>query len=185
MQGNEFFRQTTCFDFTYQEVGNILTDSHRYVIQRRELTAFIRFFSLYDTDDFSRIYFNIRSTDTVGRSIYRDFATVRRIGRLVDIVHTANFFRMSAVQLDDDAVGHTANGRNDTHTTGRDDFTVFGYIGSFNDRYIDLSQKTITQVLCQLRQVHIEILCSVSIQQCAQIFVGLIRRTEFNSIGAS
>ena len=79
-------------------------------------------------------------------------------------MHTAYFFRVAAVQFNDDAVSHPADSRKDTYTARRNDFTVFGYISSFNDGNVDFSQETVTQVLCQFRQVHIEILCPVRIQ---------------------
>ena len=51
--------------------------------------------------------------------------------------------------------------------------------------YIDLAQETVTQVLSQLREVHIEIRNLVGVDSCTQILVGLIRRTELDGVSAS
>ena len=54
-------------------------------------------------------------------------------------MHPADFFRVAAVQLDDDTIGHAADCRQDTDTACRNDFAVFRHIGCFDDGYVDLA----------------------------------------------
>ena len=61
---------------------------------------------------------------------------------------------------------------------------VFGYVAGFDNGYVYIAQKTVTDVLYQLREVVVEILCLTFVQGVAQVFVRLVRRTELYGFGA-
>ena len=92
---------------------------------------------------------------------------------------------MTVVQLDDDAVGHPADSRQDTHAASRYNLAVFRYVGSLDDSHVYLTQEPVAQVLCQFGEVHVEVLCPVSIQQRTQVLARLVRCTELDCIRPS
>ena len=81
----------------------------------------------------------------------------------------AQLLRVEAVQLDEDLVRQTADGRQDAHALGGYDLAA---------------EKAVTQRLRQLREVHVEILRAVRVEQRAHVLVRLVGGAEFHSLGA-
>ena len=92
---------------------------------------------------------------------------------------------MLIVQLDNDLVSQATDRRQDTDTRGGDDLTVFGDVCSFDDREVNLTEEAIAQLLCQHREVHIEVRMLSRVDTSAHILVGLIRRAELHGSSAS
>lgn len=93
-------------------------------------------------------------------------------------MHAGKFSRMRFIQLDDNPFGHLEQGRRDTYGSAQDDFSVVRQVGSFYDGYVDFTQKTVTHVLSDLRQVEVKVLHLVLVDGFAHVLVRLERRTE-------
>ena len=96
----------------------------------------------------------------------------------------AQFLRVEAVQLDEDLVSHAADGRQDAHALSGNDLAVFRHVDGLNDSHVYAAEEAVTQRLRQLREVHVEILRAVSVEQRAHVLVRLVGGTEFYSLGA-
>jgi len=64
---------------------------------------------------------------------------------------------MFMVQFDDYLIGQTCDGWCNTNSCCWNNLTIFSDITSFNDCYIHLTKKTITEFLSQVRKMHIKI----------------------------
>ena len=109
-------RDTTCFDFGSEEVGNIFTDFCCSFVNGSKATHFVFAVGMYYAKYFFRVYLYVRFSAAVRRFVNRDSFATRRVERLVDVVHTAEFCRVCCVELYNDMVGKTADSREDTYT---------------------------------------------------------------------
>ena len=112
----------------------------------------------------------------------RNLATLRRVERLIEIVHAAHRSREHLIEFDDDLIRHAADGRHDSDTCSRHDRTVFAYIRSLDDRPVGFGQEAVTQILRHVAEVHVEVVRTLGIDLLTHGFIGLIRRTELHSV---
>ena len=105
---------------------------------------------LDDTNDFSRVNFQVRSTDAVAWLVDRNLATVRRVERNVYIMKSADFSRDMFVKFNDDFVGHMGESRDIADACTQQDFTVVADFSRFDDSNVNLAEESVAEVLRQL-----------------------------------
>ena len=184
LDGQERRRNAAGFHLGSQKVGYVLTDAHRYFVQRRERGYSVGNVCLDDAHDLGRIDLERRNTDAVGRLVDGNFPAVRRIGRFVQVVDAAQRFGVVAVEFDDDLFGQTGVRRAVAYSGGEGDFAFRGYVAGFDDGYVDVAQESIADVLCQLGEVVVEISGFPFVQGGTQVVVRLVGRTELDGMGA-
>ena len=165
-----------------QEESYVLADLGGSSIYRRESRDLIRSVRFYHCRYFGGIYFDMIRAAAVGGFVDRYLFAVRRIKRLVEIVHSAHGGREHFVQLDDNLVRHAADSRHNTYSGSRHDRSVLAYIRSLDNSELRFRQETVTQVLRHVAQVSVEIMCSFGVDLFAHGFVRLIRCTELDSV---
>ena len=57
-------------------------------------------------------------------------------------------------------------------------------VACFHNGKFRARQKSVTQLLRFVRQVHVEIVCLLCVDACAQVFARLVRRAEQHGVGA-
>ena len=177
-------RDTSLVHLFLQEQSYVLADLGGRGIYRSEGGYLVRSVGLDDCGYLRRIYFDMVRAAAVGRLVDRYLATQRRVERFIEIVHAAHGGREHLVQLHDDLVCHAADSRHNTYTGCRNDRTVLAYIRSLDDGELGLRQKTVTQVLRHVAQVHIKIMCTLGVDLFAHRLVGLVRSTELHCVSA-
>ena len=175
-------RNTSGFHLSLQEHCYIRTDLGSGLIHRRESCYLVRTVGLHNGSNLSRVYFDMIRAAAIRGLVDRNLATLRRVERLIEIVHTAHRSREHLIEFDDDLIRHAADGRHDSDTCSRHDRTVFAYIRSLDDRPVGFGQEAVTQILRHVAQVHVEIVGTFGIDLVAHGFIGLIRRTELHGV---
>ena len=95
-------------------------------------------------------------------------------------MHAAHCCREHLIELNDDLIRLITDSRHDTDTGCRHDGTILTYVRCLYNRPFGFRQKTITDVLRHVAQVHIEIVRTFSIDLIAHRLVRLIRRAELD-----
>ena len=181
LQRQELGRDEAGFQLAYEEVAHVVSDLHGSFIGRGEGFHAVELVALDDTHNLLRVYFDDRGTDAVAGFVDGNLATVGRVERLVNVVHAPQLFGVVVVQFDDDFIGQCAEGRGSTHTVAQQNFAVGRYLGSFDDSYVYFTQKSVTEVLGQVREVHVEVGNLVCVDSRTGIFVRLVGRTASDS----
>ena len=99
-----------------EEVADIVSYLHGNLVYRSERFHAVAFVAFDDTDDFFRVYFDNRYTDTVARFIDGNFPTIGRVQWLIYIVHATQLFGIMVVQLDNYFFGKRAESRCGAYT---------------------------------------------------------------------
>ena len=177
-------RNASGFHLSLKEHRYVLADLGGCGIYRRESGYLVRPVGLHDSSYLGGINLDMVRSAAVGGFVDRYLAAHRRVERFIQVVHTAHGSREHLVQLHYDLVRHAADGWHDTHTGCRNDRAVLAYIRSLDDSELGTREKTVTQVLCHMAQVHIEIMRALGVDLLAHGFVGLVRCTELHCVSA-
>ena len=175
-------RNTSGFHLCLQESSYVRTDLGCCLIHRCESSNLVRTVGLHNGSNLSRVYFDMIRAAAIRGLVDRNLATLRRVERLIEIVHTAHRSREHLIEFDDDLIRHAADGRHDSDTCSRHDRTVFAYIRSLDDRPVGFGQEAVTQILRHVAEVHVEVVRTLGIDLLTHGFIGLIRRTELHSV---
>ena len=108
---------------------------------------------------------------------------MRRVGRLVNIVHAQQRGRMAVVQLDDDLLGLVAKGRRATHRGCEHDAAARGQVAGLHHGPMHRPQEAVAGGLRHQRQVHVEEARLAGVDARAQSRVGLVRRAKADGVG--
>ena len=184
LQRQETGRDNTAFHVGCKEVGNILADFVGQRISGSERTRFVRPVGFHYAYNLFRVYLNVRQSDTVTRFIDRYFAAVRRVERFVYVVHTHTGFAVCAVQLHDDLVGKTADGRGDAAGGSQINFSVWSYFAGFDDGYVHFAHEPVAHFLCHLWEVYVVVGNLSVVHSFAEVGVGSIRSAVADGFGA-
>ena len=174
----EFRRNKTGFELRRKKVAHIASYVHRYFIAGGKLFHSIREIGFYNSYNFSRVDLNIGNSYTVGWTINGYLPTMRRIGRLINIMESRQLFGIMRIYFYDDFSCQLTYSWSDSHTGTQYDFPVIGYRCRFDNGDVDFSQKTVTQHLRQFREMHIAIGNLAGIDSRTGIGTRLIRGTE-------
>ena len=91
----------------------------------------------------------------------------------------------SLVKLNDNLVGKSSIGRSISHTGTKDYLTLIADALHLEDSYIELAEGAIAQLLGNLREVKVEVVCCVGICCLAHIGTRLVGSAHIHRIGAS
>src|SRR5690606_10484629 len=144
--------QTARFHFCAQEVEQVIGDTLGGFVRLEQRRRNVRLAGQDNTAHLGRIDRDADATDTGADVVNRDvLAGVLTSGaRHIDIVHAFVFTRSGSVQLDDYMLGGLYEDRGVAHRAGRNDLTVFGNGGRFDDRVVDLRQHALADQFCHV-----------------------------------
>ena len=178
-------RDTTFAKFLFQEKRHILADLSRYGINGRESRNLIRTIGLHHSRYLGGIYLDMVRAAAVGGFVDRYLLAIRRVKRLIQVVHSTHRSREHLIELNDDLIRHATDSRHDTDTCCRDDCAILAYIRCLDNRPFGLGQKTVTQVLRHVAQVCIEIVCTFGVDLLTHRLVRLVRCAELDRMSTS
>ena len=140
--------------------------------------------SLDDAGDAGRVHLDDGRADAVGSRVNGDLAAVRRIGRLVNVVHAEQRGWMAMVQLDDDLVGLVAEGGRASHRGCEHDAAAGGQVAGLHHGPMHRAQKAVARHLRHQRQVHVEEAGLAGVDARAQTPESdLVGRAEADGVG--
>ncbi len=138
---------------------------------------------MYHTDYLGRIDLHGRRTHAVARLVYRNLAAVGWIGRQIYVVHAIHAFGQFAVELKYHLFCQRGISGDIANTGTEHHFTVVHHLCHLYDSHVKATVSSISELLCQLRQMQIEIVGVVTVYTRAQIRCVLIGRTAVDGVG--
>ena len=124
LQGQEALAHGAALEFGGEELGDVLADAARDLAGRIEGAGFVGEVGFDDAGDLGGIDLDEGLAGAVGGFVDRDRAAVRRIIRLVDVVHAEERRGMVVVELDEDLVRDVAERGRGADRGGEDDGAV-------------------------------------------------------------
>jgi hypothetical protein len=170
--------------FRNQKLSDVVPDLLGDRSRRAERSAFIREVRFDDADDFGGLHCRQRRADAVGNTVDRNFAAVRRIVRLVDIMHSQQRGRMPVVQFDQNLLGFRKKSGSGAHRCREDDASAGRHVAGLNHGPVHGPEEAVADYLRQHRKVHIDEARAAGIDPRPQVRIRLVRRTETDSIRA-
>ena len=180
LYGQERLRNATRFQLVFEEKRHVAADSRGYFVDVGKGFYSVGYVCFNHTDDFRRVDLDYRIACSIAHVADRDRFSRRRVERLIYVVNTFERSGHCLIELHNDVFCHLADSGSNTDTCGKHHAAVVREATGFHNGVFRSWEKTVTNLLSQMRQVHIEIRYLTLVDSLTHIAIRLIRRAEYH-----
>ena len=174
LDGEEALGDASGADFADEEVADVGSDLEGGVVECCESFDAVVGVAMHDARDFGGVELHGRVADSVARFVDGYLATVGRVEGEIDVVESIEAFGELVVELKEDFFCMDGIGGHIAYACAEDNFAVVEHFCHFDDGHVEVAICAVAELLCELREVEVEVVAVVGVDACAQVWCVLV-----------